>query len=142
MRIAESFALDATTTYVSDVIAVRVNGFDTRTRRCEVTGRGFRLREESRIKESLMTKQQPIVDDADVQNIADLFLKTSSPTVSDGESDEELVKLAGKAALIYGCGTTAAWRRELVRKVEARVQFGLMARRRASRAADPSDDGT
>jgi hypothetical protein len=73
-------------------------------------------------------KQPLIVDDADVQKVADLFLQTSNATASD----EELVKLAGKAALIYGCNTTAAWRREFVRKVQARVQFGLMARRRAS----------
>ena len=71
--------------------------------------------------------KQPIVDDADVQRIADGFLGIPEPTVSD----EELVKLAERAAL--GCGFawggTAAWRRELVRKVRGRVQFALMARR-------------
>jgi hypothetical protein len=77
--------------------------------------------------------QPPIVDDADVQKIADCFLETSNPTASDEESDEETVKVAGRAALVcgYAWGTTAAWRREFVRRVEARVQFALMARRRA-----------
>ena len=42
------------------------------------------------------SKQQPIVDDADVQMVADIFLPTSQPTVSD----EETVKLAEKAAFV------------------------------------------
>lgn len=77
-------------------------------------------------------KQQPIVDDADVQMLADLFLPTSHPAVSD----EETVMLAEKAALAcaYSWGETAAWRRELVRKVRRRVEFALMARRQTSRA--------
>ena len=70
----------------------------------------------------------PVVDAADVQKVADLFLSISNPT----GSDEDLAQHAATAALAYGYafGVTSAWRDELVRKVKQRVQYALTARRR------------
>jgi hypothetical protein len=78
-------------------------------------------------KRAAARKQQPIIDDADVQRIADAFLDTKGSTASD----EELVKYAEKAAVIAGraWGVTSAWQREFAQKVKRRVQFALMARR-------------
>ena len=59
----------------------------------------------------------PIVDDADVEKIAAMF---------DGPSKlsrAELVRLAGKAAEVYAASQTAAYRRELVRRVKRRMEL-------------------
>ncbi len=65
------------------------------------------------------------VDEADVQRVADAILTLPDPKVSD----EKLVELATKIAGHYAVNNTAAWRRELVRKVRRKVDFALIARR-------------
>ena len=71
----------------------------------------------------------PVVDDADVQQVADLFLTGAESVVSD----ERLTELAEQAAEVvaYRFGNTKTWRSEFIRNVKRRVQFGLMAKRGA-----------
>jgi hypothetical protein len=68
----------------------------------------------------------PLVDDADVQRIADVILANQERIVV---SDAEIAKLAHCMAVLYGKanGTTAGWGRELARKVQRKVEFGRMA---------------
>ena len=72
-------------------------------------------------------RQAPVIDDEDVQKVADLFLSCPDRKCSD----EETVRLAVKAAEIYGYrfGQTAAWRKALMLRVKQRVEWALMAQR-------------
>jgi hypothetical protein len=69
-----------------------------------------------------------VVDPADVQRVADIFLSSSSGDVSD----DEISNLAAKFGFVSALDTSTKWRREFVRLVKRRVEFGRTAQRKRS----------
>ena len=73
----------------------------------------------------------PVVDDADVQRIADVLLTAGDSIFA--LPDEKVAELAAKLATLSAYDTTAAWRQEFAYRVRRRVEFALMIRRKDNR---------
>ena len=81
-----------------------------------------------------------VVDDADVQRVADVVLKAPELVNAPAEAQAELAhKLA--LGVAKSSGTTVAWAEELAHKVRRRVEFSLMSRRR-SQSSDVNNTGS